>query len=127
MTSMLKLLPKTRLIEHPELLKSIVAEAAQPGAAVPKAEAAVTTLMPVLDPKLGEGLNRLKKGVPEFSETLKARDVIKTGVLAALDKFSRDAAPDDLRRLVDELKEPAKKPETLAAKLKELRPKLVQP
>lgn len=127
MTSMLKLLPKTRLIEHPELLKSIVAEAAQPGAAAPKAEAAVATFLPVLDPKLGEGLNRLKKESSEVATALKGEAVIKTGELASMDKLARDIPKEKFGEFVAELKEAVNKPKTLTDKLPELRAKFAKP
>jgi hypothetical protein len=46
---------------------------------------AVDALAPVMDPRLGEGLSKIKKEVPKLALNLGADEVIKTGVLLDMD------------------------------------------
>ena len=116
-------LKENRLLDRPALLKSLLANAAGEEGTPLRPEVVVEKLAPVSDPQLGEGLAALEKEDAALGRTLKTDRVAETGMLVELDKVIRDVPPARRAEVAVELKEAAKKNDTLATKLTELRVK----
>jgi hypothetical protein len=110
---------ETRLIEQPQVMKSILAEAAAKENAT--AEDIVKILAPVTNPQLGKGLTFIADNDAALAKSLARDSVSDTGTLTEVDRMVRETPEEKRLELVAEIKEAVKKPAAFAESVIELR------
>lgn len=132
-------LAETRFLSNPALLRSVLTQATSTNTTTGSTSAttggalqphdAVSTLAPLTDPKLGQGLALIQGQDGNLARSLQTDRIANTGVLAQVDQLAREVPPEQLPALVTGLRGAMKTRTTdsLPRTLVHLREKLVKP
>jgi hypothetical protein len=118
---LLKRFTETSLLEQPQMIKSILAEATAKENAT--AEDIIKALAPAANPKLGKGLTLIAGSDAALAKSLARDAVANTGTLTEVDRLIRETSKDKREELVAAIKEAVKKPATFAESVIELQTK----
>jgi hypothetical protein len=116
----LKRFADRRMLEQPEIMKSMLTEAAREDATP---EEVILALAPVVNPDLGKGLSYIAGAKPAVSKSLMRDAVVKTGTLIEVDRLVREVPEDKRDEMINSLKDAAKTPATFTDSLTKLRTK----
>jgi hypothetical protein len=122
-SSLMRRLSERRFVDNPALLKSIVSRAAGAKGTKPQPADVIVALAVTADPKLGEGLARIKRQDPKLATSLAKAPVSKIGWLAEVDKRVREVPAEGFKDFAKELSKDIRARDKLSARSSEPRKK----